>query len=96
MDITPAPSISVTPPGIELVIGGIAVGSGYTATMAGVDRFGEPCSGTSSPFSVSPGEVSGAGITLTCSEWTADAMENPAPVMTGSVGLDAGIVLSDM
>jgi hypothetical protein len=73
---------------LEFVAGGIQAGSGYTITLAGNDRYGGPCSGTSAPFEVFAGEVSGVGVVLTC---------NPPPkVTTGSVGVEAGVVFHDM
>jgi hypothetical protein len=74
----------------EFVVGGIQAGSGYILTLSGNDIYGDPCNGSSSPFEVSPGVVSGAGVAITC--FTADAQS--APVTTGSVGIDAGVVLS--
>jgi hypothetical protein len=78
---------------IEFVAGGIHAGSGYRLTLAGTDRYGDPCSGTSAPFDVIAGQVSGAGVVLTCDVPT-DA--EAADVATGSVGVEAGVVLSDM
>jgi hypothetical protein len=78
---------------IEFVVGGIAAGSGYTMTMAGNDRYGDPCSGTSEPFEVVAGQITGAGLLLRCLV-PGDAAE-PADVTMGSVGLDAGIVLAN-
>jgi hypothetical protein len=78
---------------IEFVVGGIVAGSGYTMTLAGNDRYGDPCSGTSAPFDVVAGQITGAGLLLRCTA-PGDAAE-PADVTMGSVGLDAGIILVD-
>jgi hypothetical protein len=79
---------------IEFVAGGIQAGSGYTMTIAGTDRYGDPCSGTSAPFQVLPGQVAGAAVVLTCQEPLGDASD-PGFVTTGSVGVDAGLAFSD-
>lgn len=79
---------------IEFVAGGIDAGSGYTITLAGTDRYGDPCSGTSAPFVVTAGQVSGAGVVLTCDVAVGDAA--PADVTTGAVGVEAGLVLNDL
>jgi hypothetical protein len=76
---------------LEFVAGGIQAGSGYTITLAGNDRDGDPCSGTSAPFEVVPGEVTAAGLVLSCARMS-DASE-PAVVTTGGVGVDAGVGL---
>jgi hypothetical protein len=73
---------------LEFVAGGIQAGSGYTITLAGNDRYGGPCSGTSAPFEVFAGEVSGVGVVLTC--------KPPPNVTTGSVGVEAGVVFRDL
>jgi hypothetical protein len=78
---------------IEFVAGGVDAGSGYTITLAGMDRYGDPCSGTSAPFVVTAGQVSGAGVVLTCDVPVGDA--TPADVTTGAVGVEAGVVLHD-
>jgi hypothetical protein len=74
----------------EFVVGGIVSGKGYTLTLSGTDIDGDACSGTSAPFDVSPGVVSGAGVAITCH--TGDAQS--AVVSTGSVGVDAGVLLA--
>ena len=80
---------------LEFVAGGIQAGSGYTLTLAGDDRFGDACSGTSAPFEVFPGEVSGASVVITCSI-PLDGATAPANVTTGAVGVEAGVVFHDM
>ncbi len=79
---------------IEFVAGGIQAGTGYTMTMAGTDRYGNPCSGTSAPFAVLAGQVAGTSLVLTCDAPGPDASA-AADVTTGSVGVDAGIVIND-
>lgn len=79
---------------LEFVVGGIVAGSGYTIALEGTDRDGMPCSGTSAPFDVVAGQVSGAGVLLTCAP-PSDAAE-PAPVITGSVGVDAAVTFGDL
>ena len=51
---------------LEFVVGGIVAGNDYTIALEGTDRDGMPCSGTSAPFDVVAGQVSGAGVLLTC------------------------------
>ncbi len=74
---------------LEFVVGGIQVGSDYTLTLNGTDRYGDECSGTSAPFEVSPGVLTGAGVVIVCPH-AGDAAET-ATVTTGSVGVDAAI-----
>jgi hypothetical protein len=80
---------------IEFVAGGIKAGSGYTITLAGDDRYGDPCSGTSAPFDVLAGQVSGSSVVLTCDVPLGDASQ-PADVTTGAVGVEAGVILHDL
>ena len=47
---------------IEFVVGGIQAGDGYVITLSGFDAYGQPCSGTSPKFDVSPGVTTGAGV----------------------------------
>jgi hypothetical protein len=91
---------SVIPPGmvsfndaqsIEYVLGGIAAGSGYQCTLTGTDSNGDPCSGTTTQFTVSAGQVSGAGVNITCTV-PSDA-STAADVNTGSVGFDAAVTV---
>src|SRR5580698_3682645 len=51
---------------LEFVVGGILAGNDYTIAIAGTDVDGMPCSGTSAPFDVVPGQVAGAGVLLIC------------------------------
>jgi hypothetical protein len=73
----------------EFVVGGIRSGDGYALTLSGTNIFGDPCSGTSAPFQVSPGGLAGAGVAIVCQTGDAQA----AVVTTGSVGVDAAVVL---
>ncbi len=89
---------SVIPPGmvnfndaqsIEYVLGGITAGGPYTCSLTGTDSAGDPCSGMTTPFNVSAGQVSGAGVVITCTV-PSDA-SFAADVNTGSVGIDASV-----
>ena len=51
---------------IEFVVGGVQAGSGYTITLTGTDRDGQPCTGTSAPFEVMAGSVTGAPVLISC------------------------------
>jgi hypothetical protein len=73
---------------LEFVVGGVAAGDGYTITLSGTDPNGDPCTGTSAPFSVSPGATTGAGVIIQCP--TGDGAV-AATVTTGSVAVDAGV-----
>jgi hypothetical protein len=77
---------------VEWVVGGIAAGSGYTLSVTATDSFGDPCDGTSSTFSVDPGIVNYTLLTITCHS-SIDG--ESADVTTGSVAIEAGVVLSD-
>jgi hypothetical protein len=72
----------------EWVIGGIADGSGYTLIVTATDTAGDPCRGTSAPFSVEAGKVVYTMITIVCDISVFDA----ADVTTGSVAVEAGVV----
>jgi hypothetical protein len=74
---------------IQFVVGGLAAGS-YTIQLTATDSNGDPCSG-SGPFTVTPGTVTSASLTMACIV-DGDAVV-PAPVNTGSVFVDAGVVL---
>jgi hypothetical protein len=91
---------STVPPGtvpigdaqsIEADIGGIPAGTGYTITLSGTDSLNDPCTGTSTSFSVQPGLVTYTTITVTCTQ-PADA-SNAADVNTGVVAIDASVNL---
>lgn len=72
----------------EWVIGGIVEGAGYTLSVVATDTSGDPCQGTSAPFSVEPGVVIYTMITIVCDTGAADL----ADVMTGSVAVEAGVI----
>ena len=75
---------------IEFVVGGINAGDGYAITLSGLDVDGQPCSGTSAKFSVSPGTTTGAGVLIQCA--TGDGAAG-APVSSGNVAVEAGVSL---
>jgi hypothetical protein len=72
----------------EWVIGGIVEGGGYTLSVVATDTSGDPCQGTSAPFSVEPGTVIYTMITIVCDTSVTD----PPDVTTGSVAVEAGVV----
>ena len=76
---------------LEFVVGGVAAGDGYTITLSGPDPNGDPCTGTSAPFMVSPGATTGAGVIIEC--FTGDGGAVAATVMTGNVAVDAGVTV---
>jgi hypothetical protein len=76
---------------IEFVAGGIQAGSGYTITLTGTDRDGQSCTGTSAPFTVVAGTVTGAGVLISC-----PGSGVQANVTTGGVSVDAGVATADM
>jgi hypothetical protein len=75
----------------EFDLGGITAGSGYQCTLTGTDTKGDPCTGTTTVFNIIAGQVSGAGVLVTCTVPT-DAATG-ADVNTGTVGFDAGFQL---
>jgi hypothetical protein len=75
---------------IEFVVGGIKAGDGYAITLSGFDVDGQPCSGTSAKFSVSPGATTGAGVLIQCA--TGDGA-TAATVSSGNVAIEAGVSL---
>jgi len=76
---------------LEFVVGGIKAGDGYAITLTGIDAYGQPCSGTSSKFSVSPGATTGAGVLIECD--TGDGAV-ATPVSTGNVQIEAGVAMT--
>jgi hypothetical protein len=76
---------------IEKVIGGIPAGNGYVCTLTGFDTLGDPCTGMTTSFNVSAGQVSSATAWIVCTQPTDAAIA--ADVSTGSVAIDAGITL---
>jgi hypothetical protein len=51
---------------ISFVTGGILAGPGYVLSIRGTDTNGDPCSGSSSPFTVSAAGTSSVSIQVTC------------------------------
>jgi hypothetical protein len=76
---------------IEFVAGGIQAGSGYVVALSGADTNSDPCTGTSAAVTVSPGATSSATVIVTCVVPTDAALA--ADVGTGSLAVDAGVVL---
>lgn len=62
---------------IEFVVGGIAAGDGYRITLTGTDRDGQLCSGTSAPFNVAAGAVTGAPVDIVCPTGAVDGAAVP-------------------
>jgi hypothetical protein len=76
---------------LEFALGGITAGTGYQCSFTGTDSNGDPCSGDSTTFDILPGQVVGAGVTITCTVPTqASVMAN---VTTGSVFFDGSATL---
>jgi hypothetical protein len=75
---------------IEFVIGGIQAGDDYVLTLSGIDAYGQPCMGSSTPFSVHPGQTAGTSILLQCRAGEGGAV--PGNVTTGNVAVDAGVL----
>lgn len=78
---------------VEFVVGGVAAGSGYVMSLYGADSEGDPCSGASSPITVSTGATAEASVQVTCTVPTDSAL--PLLVDSGSVAVDAGITITD-
>jgi hypothetical protein len=76
---------------IEYVLGGITAGSGYQCTLTGFDSSGDSCTGTTTTFSVGAGQVSNAGVLVTCTVPSDAAVA--ADVNTGSTYFDAAVNL---
>jgi hypothetical protein len=77
---------------VGFVVGGIQPGSPYTVTLSGADTAGDPCTGTSGPFTVTAGMQTGVSLLVTCTVPTDASL--PADVNTGGVGVDASVVLT--
>lgn len=73
---------------VEWIIGGIEQGVGYTVTVTAADTSGDPCTGTSTPFDVEPGQISSTTLTIDC------ALPQAPDVTTGSVAIDASVVVT--
>ena len=78
---------------LEFVAGGILAGSGYTVTITGTDSSGDPCTGTSAPFSITAGAVTQAVMVVTCTA-PGTAAVNGAKIDSGSVEVDAGLIFA--
>jgi hypothetical protein len=74
----------------EFVAGGVALGSGYVATLSGRDTFGDSCQGASTQVTVGPGQKSDVTVLVTCTVATDGA--GPALIHSGVV-VDAGVEL---
>jgi hypothetical protein len=61
----PLGDASVTGP-VTFVEGGVESGTGYVLTIQATDTNGDPCSGTSSPFTVAASIVNGIVLQVTC------------------------------
>jgi hypothetical protein len=79
---------------IEFVAGGIEQGDGYTLTIAGTDKYGAMCSGTSAPFNVQAGLVVNVGVVIDCPDPDGGG-SGTAEVTTGSVGATVGVTMGD-
>ena len=75
----------------EFVQGGILAGTGYTVKLTGTDSNGDPCSGTSSTFTIVAGAVTQTTLAVFCVQPNGDA--SPADVNTGTVEVDASVTL---
>src|SRR5580700_9397048 len=51
---------------LEFIAGGILAGSGYVLTITGTDSSGDPCTGTSSSFTIVAGAVTQTFLQVTC------------------------------
>jgi hypothetical protein len=78
---------------IEFVAGPVVAGPGYTVTLTGSDSNGDPCTGTSPPFTVSAGTstTATAVVNIQCTVPTDASVA--ATVDSGSVAVDAGVTL---
>jgi len=75
---------------VEYVLGGITPGSGYQCVLTGFDSNGDYCTGTTTTFSVTAGQVSSAGVNVVC---LTPAAAIGADVQQGSVYVDAAVQL---
>jgi hypothetical protein len=76
---------------VEFVAGGILAGSGYTVTITATDSNGDPCIGSSSPFSVTAGAAINVVLGVVCTVPPDASLA--ADVGTGSVGVTATVSL---
>jgi hypothetical protein len=77
---------------VEWVAGGILQGTGYTLTVSGSDTEGDPCSGTTMPFTVLAGETVQVVLAVTCLVPGDSAVAGD--VTTGSAEVDASVTLT--
>jgi hypothetical protein len=77
---------------LEFIAGGILAGSGYVLTITGTDSSGDPCTGTSSSFTIVAGAVTQTFLQVTCTAPGAEGGVVASTVNTGSVEIDAGVV----
>ncbi|MGA7123884.1 MAG: hypothetical protein WBY94_27525 [Polyangiaceae bacterium] len=77
---------------VEWVAGGILKGTGYMLTVSGADTEGDPCSGTTMPFTVLAGETVQVVLAVTCVV-PVDSGVAAADVTTGSAAVDASVPL---
>jgi len=61
----PLGDASTTGP-VTFIEGGVASGTGYVLTIQATDTRGDPCAGTSSPFTVAASIVNGVALAVTC------------------------------
>jgi hypothetical protein len=78
---------------IEFVLGSVPAGSGYVVTLYGSDSQGDPCSGASTPFTVTAGATANVVVNVTCTVPTDAAVSQS--VDSGTVAVDASIALID-
>jgi hypothetical protein len=78
---------------IEFVAGGVLAGSGYVVTLSGADSSGDPCTGASTPLSVTAGTTTATTVLVTCTIPTDASLA--AAIDSGSIAVDAGVVLVD-
>ena len=76
---------------VEWVAGGIQAGT-YTVSVGGVDSSGDPCTGSSTPFTVTAGATVQVVLAVSCYE-PADACCVGPSINTGSVEVDASVSL---
>jgi hypothetical protein len=75
---------------VAFVVGGIAVGTGYTLTITGTDSAGDVCSGTSAPFAVAASSAAVyVAVGIVCIAPTDAAIA--ANITTGTIQVEAGV-----
>jgi hypothetical protein len=78
---------------IEFVAGPVVAGGNYVVTLSGSDSNGDPCTGTSPPFTVNAGTstTATAAVNVTCTVPTDAAVSQT--VDSGTVAVDASVIL---